>query len=276
MRYSQFSSMTVAAAHASDEPPYVPLDIKLMNLAASLLLMTLIAGGIVAALWWAHRQPAFSITRVAIVGEVAHANAALVQAEMGEMLRGNFFTINPTELRNAFEQLPWVRRAQVSRQFPGGLRVQLQEHTPRARWGTGGIAMLNTLGEVFEAPIESHSADFRARLPQLAGPDGSASEVLAMFEQIGPVFAPIAPAVRALTWRDSGSWLVELEGGARIELGGGSQEEVIARAQRFVQLLPQAAQTWQRTAAALEYADLRYPEGFALRLRGVTTTASSN
>lgn len=265
MRYTQSSwSPSQGAAQ-------VPLDVKLMNLAASLLFMTVIALGIAAALWWAHRQPAFAITRVSIAGEVAHTNAELVRTELGAMLQGNFFTINPTQLRNAFEQLPWVRRAQVSRQFPNGLRVQLQEHTPRARWGTGGIAMLNTLGEVFEAPLLSRNQDPRTKLPQLAGPDGSATQVLAMFEQLGPIFAPIAPGMRALTWRDSGSWLVELDGGARIELGAGTDQEVLDRTRRFVQWLPQAAQTWQRSAAALEYADLRYPSGFALRLRGVTT-----
>ena len=43
--------------------------------------------------------------------------------------------------------------------------------------------------------------------------------------------------------------------------------------QRFVRTLPQITQQYQRTAEALEYADLRYPDGYALRLRGVSTVS---
>lgn len=257
---------------AADASPRVPLDIKLMNLAASLLFMATIVLGIAAVLWWAIHQSAFSIARVLIEGDIRHTNTALVRQHLGSQLEGNFFTINPTELRNGFEQLPWVRRAHVSRQFPNGLRVKLQEHLPRARWGAGGSAMINTLGEVFEAPRSAGRSDERDALPQLAGPDGSAQQVLSMFEALGPVFAPIAPSLKSLSWRDSGSWLVELSNGARLELGSGTDAQVIERARRFVELLPQASRVWQRSSASLEYADLRYTDGFALRLRGISTT----
>lgn len=257
---------------AADASLRVPLDIKLMNLAASLLFMATIVLGIAAVLWWAIHQSAFSIARVLIEGDIRHTNTALVRQHLGPQLEGNFFTINPTELRNGFEQLPWVRRAHVSRQFPNGLRVKLQEHLPRARWGAGGSAMINTLGEVFEAPRSAGRSDERDALPQLAGPDGSAQQVLSMFEALGPVFAPIAPSLKSLSWRDSGSWLVELSNGARLELGSGTDAQVIERARRFVELLPQASRVWQRSSASLEYADLRYTDGFALRLRGISTT----
>lgn len=260
---------------AADASLRVPLDIKLMNLAASLLFMATIVLGIAAVLWWAIHQSAFSIARVLIEGDIRHTNTALVRQHLGPQLEGNFFTINPTELRNGFEQLPWVRRAHVSRQFPNGLRVKLQEHLPRARWGAGGSAMINTLGEVFEAPRSAGRSDERDALPQLAGPDGSAQQVLSMFEALGPVFAPIAPSLKSLSWRDSGSWLVELSNGARLELGSGTDAQVIERARRFVELLPQASRVWQRSSASLEYADLRYTDGFALRLRGISTTQTA-
>ena len=79
--------------------------------------------------------------------------------------------------------------------------------------------------------------------------------------------------IDALTLRDSGSWWMQLENGANLELGGGKELEVLQRIQRFVRTLPQITQQYQRTADALEYADLRYPDGYALRLRGVTTVS---
>ena len=73
--------------------------------------------------------------------------------------------------------------------------------------------------------------------------------------------------------RDGGSWQVKLDNGADIELGGGSEQQVLQRMQRFVRTLSQITQQYQRTAEALEYADLRYPDGYALRLRGVSTVS---
>jgi cell division protein FtsQ len=48
---------------------------------------------------------------------------------------------------------------------------------------------------------------------------------------------------------------------------------VLQRTQRFIRTLGQITPHYQRSAEALEYADLRYPDGYALRLRGVSTVS---
>ena len=48
--------------------------------------------------------------------------------------------------------------------------------------------------------------------------------------------------------------------------------EVIARTQRFMQTLPRVEARYQRP---LETADLRHADGFAVRLKGVTTTVAA-
>ena len=60
--------------------------------------------------------------------------------------------------------------------------------------------------------------------------------------------------------------------GAALELGRGSEGEVVARTERFVRTLPSATARWR---APLEYADLRHADGYAVRLRGVTTTPTA-
>ena len=64
----------------------------------------------------------------------------------------------------------------------------------------------------------------------------------------------------------AGGWITA------VELGGGTADEVAARLSRFVQTLTQVAGRYGRTPLALESADLRHADGYALRLRGVTTT----
>ena len=56
-----------------------------------------------------------------------------------------------------------------------------------------------------------------------------------------------------------------------IELGRGRSEEVAARTQRFLASVRQVAGQYGRTAQSVESADLRHTDGYALRLRGVST-----
>lgn len=248
-----------------------PLDVKLMNVTATAMFGGVAILMLAVVSWWAVRHPAFSIARIVVEGEMLHNNAVTLRANVAPHLTGNFFTIDLKDAREAFEQVPWVRQAEVRREYPNSLRVILHEHEPQAYWGPEtGTAMVNTMGEVFEANVGEVE---REGLPRLSGPEGSAVEVLRMYYALDPVFTAIGAPVDALTWRDRGSWLVQLDNGASIELGSGKPEEVLQRTQRFVRTLPQITQQYQRTAEALEYADLRHPDGYALRLRGVTTVS---
>lgn len=248
-----------------------PLDVKLMNVTATAMFGGVAILMLAVVSWWAVRHPAFSIARIVVEGELLHNNAVTLRANVAPHLTGNFFTIDLKDAREAFEQVPWVRQAEVRREYPNSLRVILHEHEPQAYWGPEtGTAMVNTMGEVFEANVGEVE---REGLPRLSGPEGSAVEVLRMYYALDPVFTAIGAPVDALTWRDRGSWLVQLDNGASIELGSGKPEEVLQRTQRFVRTLPQITQQYQRTTEALEYADLRYPDGYALRLRGVTTVS---
>ena len=157
----------------------------------------------------------------------------------------------------------------MRRAYPNSLRVILHEHVAQAYWGEeSGAAMVNTHGEVFEANLGELE---REGMPRLVGPDGSAPEVLRMLYALEPLFAALSREIDALTLRDRGSWELVLDNGAHIELGSGGVEEVLQRVQRLVRTLQPVLQEYQRSSDALEYADLRYPDGYALRLSGVAT-----
>jgi cell division protein FtsQ len=85
------------------------------------------------------------------------------------------------------------------------------------------------------------------------------------------MFKPLDTTLVRLDLSVHGGWRAQLASGAVIELGRGSVDELTARVQRFVGTLPQLASRYGRTAAAVESADLRYPDGYALKLSGVTT-----
>jgi cell division protein FtsQ len=87
------------------------------------------------------------------------------------------------------------------------------------------------------------------------------------------MFAPLQWQVTALRLSGRGSWQAELDNGATLQLGRGSEDEVAARTGRFVASVGQVTGQYRRE---LQYADLRHADGYAVRLRGVTTTSAAS
>jgi len=250
-----------------------PWDVRLMNL--GFLALLLVFGALVAlALARAiSRHSAFDIQRIAVYGGTQHNNSLTLRANVAPKVAGTLFTVDLARVRSAFEAVPWVRKATVHRDFPNRLRVDLQEHQPVALWGgDGDLRLINSFGEVFEANVEEVDQD---SLPILAGPDGQGAEVLAMYQALEPWFSQAALPIEELELSARGSWSVRLASGANIEMGRGTTEEVSARERRFLKTLTQVVSRYGRNAASVEGADLRHEGGYAIRLRGVTTTPAT-
>jgi len=248
----------------------LPVDVRLMNITATVLFVA--CGLLLAAAlgWWLLRHPVFAIGGIVVQGDVTHNSAATLRANVAPRLAGNFFTVDLLQAREAFEAVPWVRRATVKRQFPNKLRVELQEHEPEAYWGPDSESRLvNTFGEVFEAnPGDVERED----MPRLVGPEGMAPQVLAMYRGLQPLLEKLDLGIEQVVLTGRGGWTLHLDSGATVELGRGTTEEVLARSQRFAQTLTQVTAKYGRRPEALVTADLRHTDGYAVKLRGVTTT----
>jgi cell division protein FtsQ len=243
-----------------------------MNMIATILFVCCAVGLLVGGGWWFLRNPAFSIGRIVVHGDLSHINPVSLRANVAPQLMGNFYTLNLQQAREVFEGVPWIRKAQVRREFPNGLAVEIQEHQARAFWGTeGSPTLVNNYGEVFEADADD---DEDSRLPRLIGPDGRSLEMLQMYDRLAPAVKPLGSAIDTLALNGRGSWRMTLEGGASIEMGSGSTIDVLQRLDRFVRTVSKVAAQQGRKVDSLETADLRQMDGYALRLRGVTTVSA--
>ena len=251
----------------SDLP--TPFDVRLMNVTASTLFTVFGAMSVAALAAWAANHRVFAISAVTVSGDVAHNNAVTLRANVVPRIAGSFLTIDLARARDAFEAVPWVRRAIVRREFPNRLKVVLQEHRAVAFWGAEGDSrLLNSFGEVFEA--NAGEVEHEA-LPRLAGPAGQAPQVLTLYRLLAPMFDTLDLSLEQLELSGRGSWTARLDTGAVIELGRGSEAELHARTARFLKTLTQVSSRYQRRPDAVETADLRHADGYALRLRGVST-----
>jgi cell division protein FtsQ len=246
----------------------LPLDVRLMNTATAALVVVLLAMAAFAIGHWVLRHPVWTIQAITVQGDVAHQSAAQLRAQLAGQLRnrvsGSLLDADLQQVRQLFESVPWVRHARVQREFPNRLRVTLEEHVPVAWWGQSGAGQLvNSFGEVFDA-----QPDDGDELPELAGPVAQAHKVWIAFRQLQPEFAGGDMRLERLELSERGSWRARLTGGSEVELGRGSPDELLARTRQFTATVGQVA---RRYAGVIQSVDLRYPNGYALRMQGVTT-----
>jgi cell division protein FtsQ len=249
-----------------------PLDVKLMNTTAAVLFLAFAGLAMVAAARWVSRLPAFDLQGISVSGDMNHNNPLTLRANVAPSLSGTFFTVDLARVRSAFESVPWVRRAVVRREFPNRLHVNLQEHQAVAYWGAESESrLINHHGEVFEANVGEVEQE---GLPRLNGPEGQSAEVLAMYRTLEPQFATMEMPLEQLELTGRGSWRARLDTGASLELGRGTVAEVDTRVQRFLKTLTQVTSRYARPLQAVESADLRHENGYAIKLRGVSTLAA--
>lgn len=262
--------MLAATALHAPPAPELPQDIRWMNLGAALLagvgLAMVLAWGLISVA----RLPWFDLKHIVIDGDLQRHNLMTVRANTVPRLQGGFFSVDLEAAQQAFEALPWVRRAVVRRVWPNELRVTLEEHRPAAYWHHDGREdeLVNTFGEVFEANLGDVEDE---GLPILHGPSGGtaaqASQMLDMMRRLHPALLPLGE-LQTLRLNERGGWTAWLDNEARIELGRGDVEDVLLRTQRFVRSYPALHQTY---SAPLLYADLRYVQGYAIKLQGLST-----
>ncbi|UDM50872.1 cell division protein FtsQ/DivIB [Cupriavidus sp. MP-37] len=242
---------------------------RLLNLIASTLYAVVALMALAAGLLWLAQRPVFAITHVEIGpmdgGALRHVNAPSVRASALGKLAGNFFTLDLNAARQAFESVPWVRRASVRREWPNGLAVEVEEHEALGTWGAPDSGrLINTYGEIFVANTAEAEED--AQLLALDGPPDSEGDVIEKLEVMRQWFKPLKAEPLAVALSGRYAWRARLSNGMEVELGREQNDEdrtaMDQRVRRFVAAWPQVTQQW---GSQIEYADLRYPNGFAIR-----------
>ena len=228
---------------------------RLLNAAAGFLVGLALFAFALAGMRAALRSPLFPVRSVEVLTPPRHAPREAIERVLRREIDGNFFGARLGELRLALEQLPWVRRVEVRRVWPDRLEVTLEEHVALARWAGGGA--VNTHGERFAG-----SAD--AGLPLFVGPEGSEGELAARYPRFADLLEPLGAPLERLVLTPRYAWQLRLGNGLNLMLGR-DPELAEQRLARFVEL-------YDRTLGALpgphEYVDLRYANGFAVRVKG--------
>jgi cell division protein FtsQ len=213
------------------------------------------------------RSPLFPLKEVVVRGELKNASREEISNAL-DGIGGNFFATDLAAVRGRLEQVAWVRRVDARRFWPDRIEVRLEEHVAFARWGDSGF--VNTHGEPFDAAMDAAE---QAKLPLLAGPAGTESEVARRYRRFSELLSPLGqsfePAVLVrVVLSPRHAWQLRLSGGLQLELGRDGAEPVEQRLERFVAAYPESIGRLGHRAGEARHVDLRYPNGFALRVAG--------
>lgn len=258
---------------------------RLLNFAALALALLALTAFASEGVIWVARRPMFALKAIRVEPDIStmaitatsapgfrHVNAATVRAaalpRIFNTTQNNFFTVDLEAVRQAFEAVAWVRRAQVRREWPNRLVVKVEEHRVLGAWDDGRL--VNSFGELFAANPAEAEEDSAAPLPELSGPAGSERDVTARYIDFKSWFARLDLVPDQIALSPRYAWTVHIDNGTvnglTVEFGRERDRTTLAeRAERMILAFPIVAAKWPKPTLI----DLRYPNGFALRAEGL-------
>jgi cell division protein FtsQ len=162
------------------------------------------------------------------------------------------------KIKERLMQLPWISQVIVRRVWPNLVVVSIGEKTPVALWN--GASLLSTTGELFSPPVDS----IPAHLPQLVGPSGEQLFMAQYYAKINDVLMPLHFKIARLELTPSMTWNLMLDNGIKLSVG---HKDVLTRLNHFVKVYSKIV---GNRVAEVDYIDLRYPNGMAVRWKSVT------
>lgn len=195
---------------------------------------------------------AIPVERIVVTGKLEYTQKLALQEMVQPVLVGGFIGADLGRIQMQLEQLPWVYRAIVKRQWPNALEINVVEQLPIARWGESSF--LNHEGEAFHPSIESNWDS----LPVLKGIDGQEQELIKAYQFISESLRPLALTVTELSSNNRGQLSAVVSGGTELLLGSKNLSE---RLDRFAVLYLAEGETIN---TEIERVDLRYQSGLAV------------
>ncbi len=160
----------------------------------------------------------FGIDQVSLSGHQYTPDGDVYEA-LGLADTRTFAAFDATAALKRIETLPWVETAQITRVFPGTLRVDVRERRPAALWSLKGRTyLIDGTGRVLGA-----AGPQGWRLPRIAG-EGANTDAALLFTALNrhPDIAALVARAERIGGR---RWSLVLTNGSRLELAADREVE---------------------------------------------------
>lgn len=211
-----------------------------------------------------YRPESFTIDQLKIKGKFRHLEPSQIETVVDPDAVGNFFSVELSEIKQRIEDLPWVHRAEVRREWPDTLSVEVNEHRPVMRWKKD--QWVNSYGEVVRLP---GPVDLNNPIV-VSGKEKDANLILQQAYRWKKKLESKGLSVKAVSLSDSHAWSLKLsyplnDYDFEVLLG---REEIEQRLARFLFLFDEQ---FKQANKKLKRVDARYPNGLAIRSEPLST-----
>ena len=212
-----------------------------------------VAGIVIAGIFIVRSVEDIPIKAVVISTALHNVSKQEVRSVAAKYTNDGFFTINLPNFENDLEQIPWVYRASIKRQWPGKLVIAVTEQSPRFRWT--GQSLLNEEATPF---LVNNFEDYLA-LPKLSGLAGREFYLATLYEQFNERFERLGSPIASIEEDARYDKVITLANGITINVGREHTSQQIERC------LQSFSEFTERERAAIAEIDLRHSNGFAVR-----------
>ena len=212
-----------------------------------------------------YRPDTFVINQLKIKGKFRYLNPVDVEEAVGEQALTNFFSVQLNNVKRDVEKLAWVQQADVRREWPNTLLVNVREHIPVMRWETD--KWITSSGEVLDLP-----GDVRAPSDiVLFANEADAGFVLKNTFAWKKRLRLKQLELRKVQFSASRAWTLTLyhaTNDAQFDLLLG-REKVNQRLARFELLFDKH---FRESNKQIQRVDARYPDGLAIKMNELDVT----
>lgn len=205
------------------------------------------------------RAQFFPIKTVHVYG-VNRVDHEEVRSLLTPLVSQGFFNVNMDFIRDRLKQMPWVSDIFVRRNWPDQVEITILEKVPVALWNDESLLSKN--GELFNPKSNTYPPN----LPHLMGPNGKQIIMLQYFDEINRLLVPLHAKIASLELSPFYTWKMKLDNGVILQMG---HKDILTRLYHFVKVYPKMI---GNRAREVEYIDLRYPNGMAVRWKAPIKT----
>ena len=246
---------------------------------------------------WLNRSGNFAFKKVELVNYLDNQESKELQQIAAKALNGGFFNLDVDAFRaELLAELPWVKSVSVRKVWPDKLLVEIAEYKPLVRWQSvdsffsaegslrkhaeGSLQqyaknyqLLSRNGVIFEPQLSAAQKVKFNKMALLYGPKMNAEKVLKKCFEINETLKPLALGIKQCGMNKRRTWSLSLSASdfttpgfnnrdgmdLKIKLG---KENIMQQLERFIQIFSGKLKPY---LSSVEYADLRYANGFSIK-----------
>ena len=214
--------------------------------------------------WLAVDRP---VRVVKVEGQLAESEAAQIRRRIGRVLESRLLTMDVAQLRERVMELSWPGEVSVRKVWPDTVVVRVSRRTVVARWADAGY--LTPAGEIVSTP------NGPVDVPEFDCALSSPREAMEIYRYLQGMATGVGLVIRRLSENEIGEWRLEFAERPdwRISGPGGAKTGpvVMLGADRLRERMQRFLVAWSRLlgqrAGEVDYVDLRYGNGIAVRWR---------